>query len=81
MMLRASVEFAIDVKLNESILKITIKLLISVYPDKRAMGYPFDRLARPGVNNLQQFMTPNMNKVDVSIQFTDRVSPPGNKRQ
>lgn len=45
------------------------------------MGYPFDRLGRQGVNNLQQFMTPNMGKVDVSIQFNDRVVAPGNDRK
>lgn len=45
------------------------------------MGYPFDRLARPGVGSLDQFMTPNMGKVDVSIQFNDRVAGPSNNRQ
>lgn len=35
------------------------------------MGYPFDRLGRQGVNNLQRFMVPNMGKVDIKIQFDD----------
>uniref|UniRef100_A0A481MQJ5 Phenoloxidase n=1 Tax=Nipponaphis monzeni TaxID=196483 RepID=A0A481MQJ5_9HEMI len=42
------------------------------YPDSRAMGYPFDRPARDGVNTLQQFLTPNMGAQDVRIRFTNR---------
>ncbi|XP_053965114.1 phenoloxidase 2-like [Anastrepha ludens] len=38
------------------------------YPDRRAMGYPFDRLARSGVENLAQFLTPNMSVVDVVVR-------------
>ncbi|KAF4519140.1 hypothetical protein B566_EDAN007413 [Ephemera danica] len=49
-----------------------------VYPDKRAMGFPFDRLPRAGVTTLQQFLTPNMGIVDVNIRFTNRVYPTRN---
>jgi hypothetical protein len=45
------------------------------------MGYPFDRVGRPGVSSMAQFLTPNMGKVDVSIQFNDRVATPSNNRQ
>lgn len=44
------------------------------------MGFPFDRVARQGVSNLTNFMVPNMGKVDVAIQFNDRVVP-ANARQ
>lgn len=45
----------------------------SKYPDKRAMGFPFDRVPRSGVLSLEQFLTPNMAVLDVKIKFTDRV--------
>lgn len=38
-----------------------------LYPDRKPMGYPFDRLARAGVDRLQQFLTRNMNTVQCSI--------------
>jgi Hemocyanin, ig-like domain len=41
------------------------------YPDLRAMGYPFDRLPRTGVDTLQKFLTPNMGVQNVSIRFND----------
>lgn len=44
-----------------------------MYPDRRAMGYPFDRLGRSGTNNLANFLTPNMRAQEVSITFNDRV--------
>lgn len=44
-----------------------------LYPDRRSMGYPFDRMPRDGVDTLQQFLTGNMRVQDVSIRFTDRV--------
>ncbi|XP_054279415.1 phenoloxidase 2-like [Macrosteles quadrilineatus] len=47
----------------------------SKYPDKRSMGYPFDRLPRDGVNTLQEFITPNMAVVDVTIKHLDRTVP------
>lgn len=42
------------------------------YPDRRSMGYPFDRMPRDGVRTLQQFITPNMLVQDVTIRFNDR---------
>lgn len=45
-----------------------------LYPDKKPMGYPFDRLPRSGTDRLANFVTPNMNLVDVTIQHTDRVT-------
>ncbi|KAK9869376.1 hypothetical protein WA026_003133, partial [Henosepilachna vigintioctopunctata] len=47
-----------------------------LYPDRRSMGYPFDRTPRSGVNNLQQFLTQNMRVQDVVIQFSNRVVRP-----
>nr|Q8I6K1.1 RecName: Full=Phenoloxidase 1; AltName: Full=Prophenoloxidase-I; Flags: Precursor [Holotrichia diomphalia]BAC15603.1 prophenoloxidase-II [Holotrichia diomphalia] len=47
-----------------------------LYPDKRSMGYPFDRLPRNNVNTLQEFLTPNMRVQDCVIKFTDRVVVP-----
>lgn len=43
-----------------------------LYPDRRSMGYPFDREPRNGVNTLREFLTPNMMTQNVSIRFTDR---------
>jgi hypothetical protein len=43
-----------------------------LYPDKRSMGYPFDRMPRDGVNTLKDFLTPNMFVRDVTIKFSDR---------
>ena len=39
-----------------------------LYPDRRPMGYPFDRLPRPGADRLVNFLTPNMSLVDVVIR-------------
>lgn len=38
------------------------------------MGYPFDRVPRPGVDSLEQFVKnlPNMKIQDVSIVHSDR---------
>ncbi|XP_045478278.1 phenoloxidase 1-like isoform X2 [Harmonia axyridis] len=47
-----------------------------LYPDRRSMGYPFDREPRAGVNTLQQFLTPNMRVQDVSIKFSNRTLRP-----
>ncbi|CRK98947.1 CLUMA_CG012103, isoform A [Clunio marinus] len=44
------------------------------YPDRKAMGYPFDRVARSGVNNLNNFLTPNMGTREISIVFNNRVT-------
>nr|ALJ76679.1 pro-phenol oxidase subunit 1 [Epicauta chinensis] len=47
-----------------------------LYPDRRSMGYPFDRAPRPGVDTLQQFLTPNMRVQDVVLQFNNRTIRP-----
>ncbi|XP_046990320.1 phenoloxidase 2-like isoform X2 [Schistocerca americana] len=39
-----------------------------MYPDKKPMGFPFDRMPRSGVNTLQEFLTPNMGVLDVMIR-------------
>lgn len=44
-----------------------------LYPDKRPMGYPFDRV--PRADRLAAFVMPNMNVSDVVIQHTDQVRP------
>lgn len=38
------------------------------YPDRRPMGFPFDRASRQGADRLRNFLTPNMSIVDVSIR-------------
>lgn len=43
-----------------------------LYPDKRAMGYPFDRLPRTGADRLMNFLTPNMSLIDVVIRHENR---------
>lgn len=40
------------------------------------MGFPFDRLPRDGVNQLREFLTPNMAVQDVTVRFTERIVPP-----
>ncbi|PRD19547.1 UNVERIFIED_CONTAM: Hemocyanin F chain [Trichonephila clavipes] len=37
------------------------------YPDKRAMGYPFDRSIK--VSNIEEFLLPNMKLQNIKIQF------------
>ncbi|XP_059480269.1 phenoloxidase 1-like isoform X2 [Neocloeon triangulifer] len=44
-----------------------------LYPDRRPMGYPFDRLPRNGAVTLQTFLTGNMRAQDVTIRFNDRI--------
>ncbi|GBP20809.1 Phenoloxidase subunit 1 [Eumeta japonica] len=41
------------------------------YPDRRSMGYPFDRVPRSGVSSLSEFLTPNMRVQNCTIRFTD----------
>ncbi|CAK1590064.1 unnamed protein product [Parnassius mnemosyne] len=41
------------------------------YPDRRAMGFPFDRPADPSVTSLHDFLKPNMAVRDCTIRFTD----------
>ncbi|XP_058457196.1 phenoloxidase 2-like [Malaya genurostris] len=43
-----------------------------LYPDRKAMGYPFDRLARTGVDRLANFLTPNMVVQSVDIIHIDK---------
>ncbi|CAG9811994.1 unnamed protein product [Chironomus riparius] len=47
-----------------------------LYPDRRHMGYPFDRINRQGADALASFLTPNMRVQDVMIIHNDRVSGP-----
>ncbi|XP_030746158.1 phenoloxidase 1-like isoform X2 [Sitophilus oryzae] len=47
-----------------------------LYPDRRSMGYPFDRLPRDGVDTLQQFLTPNMRVQDVTLTFENKTFKP-----
>lgn len=42
-----------------------------MYPDRRAMGYPFDRLPRQSAESLQRFLTPNMMAIQCNIVHTD----------
>lgn len=44
-----------------------------LYPDRRPMGYPFDRLSRAGADRLVNFLTPNMSIVDVVVRHDNRV--------
>ncbi|KAK9499613.1 hypothetical protein O3M35_002627 [Rhynocoris fuscipes] len=53
----------------------------SQYPDKKPMGYPFDRQPRTGAGDLARFMTPNMFAQDVKIFFNDRVVTPKTNAQ
>lgn len=50
-----------------------------LYPDKRSMGYPFDRLARSGVDRLPQFLTPNMAIAQCTIVHEDRTVQRGSQ--
>lgn len=43
-----------------------------LYPDLKAMGYPFDRSPRAGVDTMAAFLTPNMRIQDMAIAFNDR---------
>ncbi|XP_046607726.1 phenoloxidase 1-like [Neodiprion virginianus] len=49
-----------------------------LYPDKRSMGYPFDRPPRNGVDDLQEFLTGNMRLTSCTIRFNDTTVPPRN---
>ncbi|KAK7595536.1 hypothetical protein V9T40_013361 [Parthenolecanium corni] len=46
-----------------------------LYPDRRAMGFPFDRMPRTGVTTLTQFLTSNMFVQNTVIRFTNRTVP------
>jgi tyrosinase len=45
-----------------------------LYPDKRPMGYPFDRMPRAGADNLATFLTPNMAVQQCVIVHSDTTS-------
>ncbi|CAK1590051.1 unnamed protein product [Parnassius mnemosyne] len=42
-----------------------------LYPDRRAMGFPFDRPVPPAVKRVTDFLTPNMAIADCKIRFTN----------
>lgn len=42
-----------------------------LYPDKRNMGFPFDRVATKNDGHLADFLLPNMKVADCKIIFTD----------
>lgn len=46
-----------------------------LYPDRRAMGYPFDRRAAKSIGSLADFVSPNSNMAlsNVQIRFTNTV--------
>ncbi|KAK7790083.1 hypothetical protein R5R35_013004 [Gryllus longicercus] len=48
------------------------------FPDRRPMGYPFDRNPRQGATTLNQFLTPNMIVTPVTIRFSEQIRQPGN---
>lgn len=43
------------------------------YPDKRPIGFPFDRRPPPHVRTLRSFLRPNMLVQDVVVRFKDTV--------
>ncbi|KAH8363104.1 hypothetical protein KR084_005364 [Drosophila pseudotakahashii] len=45
-----------------------------LYPDRRSMGFPFDRLPRNGAETLENFLTPNMKTVEVTITHEERTA-------
>ncbi|XP_017077494.2 phenoloxidase 3 isoform X2 [Drosophila eugracilis] len=44
-----------------------------LYPDRKSMGYPFDREPRRGAEFLENFLTPNMSTVEVTITHDNRI--------
>lgn len=42
-----------------------------LYPDRRSMGYPFDRLPNDNIGTVDDFLTPNMVLKDVTIKFSN----------
>lgn len=43
------------------------------YPDRRAMGFPFDRVRATDDENLKSFLTHNMATQDIEIHFHDKL--------
>ncbi|XP_059616952.1 phenoloxidase 2 [Phlebotomus argentipes] len=50
-----------------------------LYPDRRPMGFPFDRLPRQGSDRLNTFLTPNMFTANVSIFSNDALPQQSNR--
>lgn len=44
-----------------------------LYPDRRKMGFPFDRPSAKNDGKLDEFLLPNMKAVDCNIIFSDEV--------
>lgn len=44
-----------------------------LYPDKRNMGFPFDRPSTKNNDVLKEFLLPNMNAIDCKIIFNDEI--------
>lgn len=44
-----------------------------LYPDRRNMGFPFDRLSSKKDGNLKEFLLPNMKAIDCKIFFEDKI--------
>lgn len=42
-----------------------------LYPDKRNMGFPFDRKATKNDGSIQEFLLPNMSVIDCKVIFKD----------
>ncbi|KAJ1524517.1 hypothetical protein ONE63_011009 [Megalurothrips usitatus] len=49
------------------------------YPDRRPMGFPFDRNGRQGVDSLRSFLTGNMFVQDVLVKFQDKIEAPAGR--
>lgn len=47
------------------------------YPDRRSMGYPFDRVGRNGINRLTDFLTPNMAVQRIRLTHRDETQVRG----
>ena len=41
------------------------------YPDRRPMGYPFDRPPPDTMKSLEEFLTPNMAMTKISIHYKE----------
>ncbi|XP_058805148.1 phenoloxidase subunit 1-like [Phymastichus coffea] len=43
------------------------------YPDRRGMGFPFDRKARAGVSSMTDFLTSNMKLQQITVRFSNQI--------
>lgn len=50
-----------------------------LYPDKRNMGFPFDRPNTKNDKALKEFLLPNMKVIDCKIIFNDEIIERGEK--